>query len=205
MTLKLSPADITNILGQPELAIDLLKRKKIQRIIINLTIQDQQWWDTSGQAAITKLYQHYRYNPGKDAVDTLELFAARIVYETCTAMLARNNDAWFGLVTLLGIIAPAESKPVYWAKLLEMLSKKAAETPRWMPSREYTWEVRSWFLQQWAYGIQDIPDQQIVPWLEGISLEELRQVLSTNFPSKWKVLAIVALITSPSTSVPPWQ
>ena len=200
---KLSPAEMTDILVQPELAIDLLSREKIQRTIINLRIQNEQWWRTSGKETIINLCEYYRLNPDKEAFSTLDAFALRLVDETCTAMLAQNNKAWSGRVSLLSALAPAESKSTYWVKLLEMLSKKTAGDPSWRPSKEYAWGDRLWFLEQWVHGYREICDQWIAPWLEGLLWEELRQVLSMNFPFNWKMLAIVAVITSPSIPVSP--
>jgi GTPase-associated protein 1, middle domain/GTPase-associated protein 1, N-terminal domain type 2 len=186
---RLSSEDITSVLSLPDLGVSLLKIEPFQSKLINEALTNPQWWYTSGRTSVAGLYTVYRIKPDEDASATLNAFVNRLVTEICNA----NKNDLIILIKFFEAIASADNNPAIRLELFYALTQKAAQNP---PS-EYSPEHRISFLKLWAPCAESISDQQILPWLKGISWEELGNLLGLHLPSQWEIRAIAALITSP--------
>lgn len=189
---NLSPKEISSLLTNDAMAIEYLRLDGVQDAVIALAIQNRQWWNEQGKAAITSL----RNNPFRQSlVPTLTDFACRLAQKVADAIIHKDQEVLNITYDLLQTTAPAQSNPKPWLVLLSALSGNR-------PDALFTWQFRVMLLKQWKYGKGDIRPEQIAPWLS-ISWEQLQEIFSLDLPQRWQAMALHQLLSDPTQPMPP--
>ncbi len=156
------------MLNNDAMAIEYLRLNGVQEAVIALAIQNKQWWNDQGKAAITGL----RDNPFRQSLaPVLNTFACTIAQKVAAAIINEDQEELNIVSDMLHTTAPAQSNPKPWIVLLSALSGVRPDT-------SFTWRFRVTLLKQWQFGREDIRSEQITPWLS-ITWERLPGSLFT--------------------------
>ncbi|MFL5699868.1 MAG: TIR domain-containing protein [Ktedonobacteraceae bacterium] len=199
----LTQEDVTGLLKNYKLATELLTQEGVQRTIIDLSIRNPQWWIEDGEPAIKHLRSPFDAASGKKAKVALASLATKAATVTCDAMLRNDTATSEASLKILITSAPSDVDSGPWVHLLCCFSQRTSKDPKFRPDAAFSWEMHSWFLKQWAYGVDSIDDDLIRPWLQ-MSWIDFRTflLLKEKIPTKWYQLALIELLNSSSQQIP---
>lgn len=137
--------EITTILNPPLLNGERLSEEDIQCSILQLIIEDQEWWTNSGTTAFTSIRQLVESDPRTKlaiAISSLMLKVAEKFYESI-----QQNDIVSYLIwaDMLAIGLPTSSKVKVWVAILNRLSQV-----------EYNSVYERWWTKQGKVVISDL-------------------------------------------------
>jgi len=192
----LTQQEVTGLLGNAKLAIALLPQEKVQRAIIDLAVTDLTWWNEQAASALKKLRSPFEDKEGKQAKDALAQFGMQVARDLGTALLSYQTASYTVLMRVLYEVTPPEIDIRPWVQLLESLWAQSARDKSFHPAKALNWEFRAWFLEQWAFGSQEIKEEHLRPWLQ-MNWSDFNNFLTlSNIPIRWRQLAIIELLTA---------
>jgi len=197
----LTEREVTELLGNGDLVTAVLQQEKVQRAIIDLAIANLTWWNEQAAPAFTNL----RRGSDQKVKDALTQFGMQVARELCTALLSHQTRACTALMRVLYMLTPPNTDSRPWIELLESLWAQSAKDKAFQPAKALNWELRAWFLEQWAFGSQEIKEEHLKPWLQ-MNWSDFDNFLTlSNIPIRWCKLAIIELLATSKEPIPKEQ
>jgi hypothetical protein len=190
---QLSSEDVYRILCTPPRAAQLLSRKPVRDIALQL-LQDDFWWKKGMQKAMAELVAYAQ--PGDELSTYLEYLTLgqtnqdnEIVQDGLASAAAQallDQDEERALVWLrrLERFAPPGKQPMIWQFLITWVGEYH---PRALPFAD-----RFWLLQQWQQAEPELDPVSIQPWLE-VEIAHLPGLLALHLPEAWSLAALAPL------------
>jgi hypothetical protein len=197
--------EVTGLLGNLQLNAALLHQEKVQRTIIILAVANPDWWSEQAAPALLKLRPSFDApgdTRGQQAKAALTAFAGQVAQTLYATMVRNQTGSSETLMQVLYAVAPPDKDVSPWLQLLQSFSEHMAQDKQFHPAKAFSWEFRAWLLQQWAYGYQQISDEQILPWLQ-LNWNDFTNLLTIpNVPDKWRQLALMQLLSRSTEPLP---
>ena len=190
----LSLEDISAVLENFNLAFEFLSRDNVQESLIALAIQNPQWWNERGMAALTHLWEQRNPPFGVSLAPILTILGRKVAQTVADAILHKNQQTFDISWEILMIATPASKDPEPWVALFSLLSP-------YHPEEIGSWQLRKRLIKGWQYAAASIASEKIRPWLT-VSWDKLQELFELKLPQEWLIIVVTQLLAGPPQLIP---
>ncbi len=192
---------ISILLKQSELTVDMLRQEHLQQMLLDLIIANPKWWNDAGRAKIVGLRMQADAKPSmaQPIKGALNALAAKAVDRVVASIECEDLEGCSNLLDLISEAVPPSTDPNTWISLLETLSTK----PKTMKALLGNWKIHSWLLEHWGSSSLSTGNKHIRSWFP-TTWPELWPFLRLALPEEWYDVALTHLLTTTGTNpLPP--